>query len=126
MILLDTHAWIWWNSDPRRLSRRARKAIDVADEVAVAAISTWELAMLVARQRLTLDRDPLLWMRQALARERAELLPLSPEVSARSATMTMHDDPADRIIAATASVHGIALVTKDERIRLAAEVPTIW
>jgi len=98
----------------------------VADEVAVAAISTWELAMLVARQRLTLDRDPLLWMRQALARERAELLPLSPEVSARSATMTMHGDPADRIIAATASVHGIALVTKDERIRLAAEVPTIW
>lgn len=126
MILLDTHAWIWWHSEPRRLSRRARAAIDEAEDVAVAAISTWELAMLAARGRVRLDRDALLWMRQALARERSELLPLTPEVAALSASLTMQGDPADRIIVATASVHGIALVTKDAAIRSAAEVPTIW
>lgn len=126
MILLDTHAWIWWNAAPASLSRRASKAIEEADEVAVSAISTWELAMLVARRRLVLDREPLLWMQQALARSRAALLAISPEIAALSATITAHGDPADRLILATARTHRSALVTKDAGMRKADVVTTIW
>ena len=126
MILLDTHAWLWWHAAPNRLSARARKAIDKAETVAIAAISTWEVAMLVGKRRVTLDRDPVLWMQQALARDRAILLPLSPEVAALSATITAHGDPADRMILATASLHHVALVTKDEKLRQSPIVTTIW
>lgn len=126
MIVLDTHAWIWWNSEPGRLSARAKKAIEQADEVAVSAISTWELSMLVARGRLVLDRAPLQWMQQALARARAALLALSPEVAALSAVIDAHGDPADRIILATAKVHRVPLVSKDARLRRSTEVTTIW
>ncbi len=126
MILLDTHVWIWWHADAARLSRRARTCLADADQVAIAAISMWELSMLASRGRLTLDRDPLVWMRQALAQPRSVLLPLSPEVAAASASLTAHGDPADRLILATALVHRARLVTKDQQMRKSANVETVW
>jgi PIN domain nuclease of toxin-antitoxin system len=59
LIILDTHAWIWWNAEPDKLSGPARQAIDEADEVGICPISCWELAMLVSKNRLKLDRAPL-------------------------------------------------------------------
>ena len=81
MIVLDTHAWIWWTASPARLSNRARARIDAAAELGVCAISVWELGILVARGRLVLDRDVLVWARQALAIPRVALLPLTPEIA---------------------------------------------
>lgn len=111
---------------PSRLSARARKAIETADAVAVAAISTWEVAMLASRGRVVLDRPPLLWMTVALARDRTALLPLTAEIAARSVALAMHGDPADRLILATAEVHGLRLVTKDPALRAAALKRSIW
>ncbi len=82
--------------------------------------------MLASRGRLTLDRDPLVWMRQALAQPRSVLLPLSPEVAAASVSLTAHGDPADRLILATALVHRARLVTKDQQMRKSADVETVW
>lgn len=59
MILLDTHTWIWWRSDPARLSRRAKNEIDRAKHVGLSAISLWELSMLLRKKRLELDRELL-------------------------------------------------------------------
>jgi PIN domain nuclease of toxin-antitoxin system len=127
VIVLDTHAWIWWTSAPERLSKRARSAIDEADELGVAAISCWELAMLVAKGRLELDRDPLVWIRQALAAPRVELAPLSPEIAVRAAGLERFTgDPADRMIVATALQRRAALVSKDERVRAAQAVEVVW
>lgn len=126
VILLDTHAWIWWNAEPSRLSARARKSIDSADAVAVAAISTWEFAMLASRGRVVLDRPPLVWMQVALVRDRTTLLPLTAEIAARSIELTMHGDPADRLILATAEVHDLRLVTKDRALRAAAGGRSLW
>lgn len=50
MILLDTHAWIWWVTESPNLSSRARRTITRSDELGVSAISCWEVAMLVAKQ----------------------------------------------------------------------------
>ena len=128
MIVLDTHAWIWWISAPRKLSLRARRAVDEAKELAVSAISLWEVAMLVAKSRLELDRDVGLWMRQALAAPGIRLAPLSAEIAVRSTALgrDFHGDPADRLIVATALELNAALVTKDARLRSWEKIVTVW
>ena len=119
MIVLDTHAWIWWSAAPERLSDAAREAIDAAEQVGVCSISCWEVAMLVLRSRIELDREIERWIRQALAHPRASGLPLTPEIATRAALLEQESfpgDPADRIIYATARHHGAALVSRDGAI----------
>ena len=102
MIVLDTHAWLWWVADSKKLSDRARHASEHSNAVGVCAVGCLEVAMLVARKRLELDREALVWIRQALAMPRVTLLPLSPEVAAAGRDEGIPGDPADRMIAATA------------------------
>ncbi|MBK8101412.1 MAG: type II toxin-antitoxin system VapC family toxin [Planctomycetes bacterium] len=125
MILLDTHAWLWWNASPERLSSRAKKAIEAAPAVAVAAISMWEVAMLSSRGRVVLDRPAREWLQVALAQDRVTLLPLTPEIACLATELAIHGDPADRIILATARIHRARLVTKDEALRTAQD-SAIW
>ena len=128
MIVLDTHAWVWWAAEPRRLSLRAKRAIDEADGIGVSAISAWEVAMLVAKGRLELDRDVLVWIRQALALPRVTLVPLSPEIAVASTALDpgFPGDPADRILAAMALRHRAPLVTRDKGLRSVNSLRTIW
>jgi len=58
VIVLDTATWIWRASDPKRLTTRARRAIDQSEVALVSAVSVWEVAMLVAKRRIQLD-DPI-------------------------------------------------------------------
>ena len=84
--------------------------------------------MLVARDRIELDRDVLLWMQQALAQPRIVLFPLSPEIAVLSTRLegSFHGDPADRILAATCLQYRARLVTKDDRLRSYRPVRTLW
>jgi PIN domain nuclease of toxin-antitoxin system len=128
MIVLDTHAWLWWVSKPSNLSRAARHRIGAETRIGVSAISCLEVATAVAKRRITLDRDPLSWLEQALALPQVELLPLTPTIAVK-ATQLGNDfpgDPADRIIVATSILESAALITKDSRIRAHASVNTIW
>jgi PIN domain nuclease of toxin-antitoxin system len=127
VIVLDTHAWLWLASDPEQLGLSARKALRRERSRGVAAISCWEVAMLAARGRIDLDRDAVAWMDESLRAERLELLPLTPAVAVASAQLrAFHGDPADRLIVATALTHGASLVTRDEKIRGAGIVKTVW
>lgn len=128
MILLDTHVWVWWAAEPKKLAARALKAVESADEVGVSAISPWEVAMLVSKGRLELDRDVLLWIRQALAIPKVSLIPLSPEIAVASTKLdpAFPGDSADRILAATALRLRVPLVTADARLRRLASLDTIW
>lgn len=118
LVLLDTHAFVWLLNGNQRLGRKARKAIQRSlDEAAVlvSAISPWEIAMLVGKGRLVLDRDVGEWLRAALALPGVRLEPLSPEISVASTRLpgALNADPVDRIIAATARHLGASLVTED-------------
>jgi PIN domain nuclease of toxin-antitoxin system len=126
VIVLDTHAWIWAVSDPDRLSRPARTRIGAARSVGVAAVSMWELAMLVAKKRIALDRDTLRWIRDALTGPKMALLPLTPEIAVLSVGIGLHGDPSDRMIVATALEHGADLVTADASIQKASVVRCVW
>ena len=83
---------------------------------------------MVAKGRISLDRDPLDWLEQAVAVRKVELLPLTPAVSVK-ATQLGNDfpgDPADRVITATAILESAPLITKDSKIRDYAGVNTVW
>jgi len=127
VIVLDTHTWIWWVSEPARLGRRGRSAIEVADRIGVPAVCQFEVAAAISRGRITLDRAPLEWIEQALALPRVELLPLTPAIAVKATQLgPFHGDPADRLIVATAVLAGAALVTKDRNIRAYGAVSSVW
>jgi PIN domain nuclease of toxin-antitoxin system len=127
VIVLDTHALIWWVLEPEKLSSGARAAIDSSDTVGFAAISSWEVAMLSDRRRIALNVEPALWLHNITEARKVSVLPLTIDVAALAAEL--HDilrNPADCLIAATALTHGVPLVTKDERIQRSGVVATIW
>jgi PIN domain nuclease of toxin-antitoxin system len=128
VIVLDTHAWVWWAADRVRLSRRARAALEAERRLAISDVSLWEVAMLVAKGRLRLDRAVDDWLDQASRLDRLDVLPIRPAIAVRSTHLghAFQGDPADRIIAATAIAEGAALVTKDDRLRASPAVTTIW
>jgi len=128
VIVLDTHAWIWWVSEPAKLGRVARQEIHRAKKIGVPAICCLEVATLAARNRITLDRPPLQWLHDALALPRVDLLAITPAVAVKAAELPalFPGDPADRLVAATAILESALLITKDERMHKAAIVRTAW
>lgn len=116
-VLLDSHVLHWWSAEPERLSRAATEAVEGADEVAVSAISWYELAWLAHHERITLDVPVHTWL-AALSRD-VRTAPISPAVADAAAGLpsTFPGDPADRLIYATAVEQGWTLVTKDRRLR---------
>jgi PIN domain nuclease of toxin-antitoxin system len=128
VIVLDTHVWVWWTSRPEKLSARVRHAIDGEAILGVSVVSCWEVATLVRRGRLGLDRDVLVWVKQALALPRIELLPLTPDVAvaAGSLSESFPGDPADRLVVASALAAKSMVATKDARIRASGAVRCVW
>jgi PIN domain nuclease of toxin-antitoxin system len=128
VIVLDTATWIWRASDPKRLTGKARRAIDEAERALVSAISVWEVAMLVAKRRIQLDRPVEQWVDIALALPGIQLAALDPAIAVRSAKLPgeLHPDPADRIIIATALENAAAIITPDERILAYPHVQSAW
>ena len=129
MILLDTHALLWMASDPKRLSKRAREAIGTArqnDGIAVATITLWELAWLAQSARIVVTGSVESFVRETTAR--VILRPVTPQIAALGVRLPKDfpKDPADRLIAATAMVEGMPLVTADLRIRRSKVVETVW
>lgn len=85
--------------------------------------------MLVERGRITIGREPREWVRQALAQDRVEAVPLTAEIAIDAALLEregFHGDPADRIIYATARATSSQLVTRDSQIRRFDSRLTIW
>jgi len=128
MIILDTHAWVWFATESASLSRKAAGRIRNAARIGVCTISFWEVAMLYSREQIKFDRDLEEWLAQAAALPGIEMIPMTPAVGARIAEFgdDFHGDPADRIIAATALAADSELVTKDERLRACKALRCVW
>jgi PIN domain nuclease of toxin-antitoxin system len=127
VIVVDTHALLWWTNGPPQLSSAALDALDKADVVAVSAITAWEIALLHRRRRIEIDRDALPWLRDLAAARSLLILPITIDIAVQAAELhEMLRDPIDCLIAATALLHDAPLVTKDDRIRQSGVVETIW
>jgi len=129
MLLLDSHIVVWILADSRRLSRPAASAIRRARRnggLAVSAITIWELAWLLARQRIQAYGTIEATVRLLL--EGFRVLPITPEIAALAAQFPADypRDPTDRLIGATARAEGLVLVTRDENIRRSPLLKTLW
>ncbi|MGE8365916.1 type II toxin-antitoxin system VapC family toxin [Cupriavidus basilensis] len=131
MIVLDTHTLVWWVSRDPLLSRKAKASIEKeldGGQIMVSSISAWEIAALVARERLVLSMDATSWFATVGQIEAVRVVPVDTEIAIKSVELpgVFHKDPADRMIVATARKFSVPLVTKDEKIRAYPHVKTIW
>lgn len=130
-ILLDTHVVLWWKADGKRLSPGAKTAVTGASKILLSPLSCWEIAMLVAKERVALDRPVAGWIADLLADERLALAPLSASAAVGAAGLVdFHGDPVDRMLVATATELRVPLVTKDRKIaeyaRPSGRLSVIW
>ena len=131
MILLDTNVVIYLCVRPARLTRLASQAIRrglAKSYLAVAAPTLWELAQAVSTGRVVYQGSTDGFVRECLDVCSAEVLPLTLDIAVAAAHLpsTFPKDPMDRLIAATARVHNLALVTSDESIRASGVVRVVW
>lgn len=114
-LLLDTHIWLWTLSDPKRLGRRVLQQLkNEANELWLSPISTYEALTLHYKGRFEIDGNLTEWLARATAGTREA--PLTHEIALVARQLSLHQDPADRILAATAEVLDLTLVTADERL----------
>ena len=119
MILLDTHVAIWLANDDARLGSQSRKQVLTArdnNQLSVSAISFWEIALLIAKNRLEPRSDPVTLRNDFLHTGVTELA-LTGDIAMLAVSLeNLHADPADRFIVATSIVHDAILVTADDKL----------
>jgi PIN domain nuclease of toxin-antitoxin system len=122
-LLLDTHAFLWWDADLPGLGAAARSAIrDSANNVFVSAASVWEIAIKRRLGRLRFEGSPT----ANIARNGFQPLAISPEHAERAGDLPLlHSDPFDRLLIAQAQMEGMTLVTVDRKIQLYS-VAQLW
>lgn len=130
--ICDTHVLLFWADRRDRLSRAAQQALDdglAQGNLACAAISFWEIAMLFRKGRLVLPAGytPVSYMEDIVNSLNLNILQLTPPIAALAESgIVVHGDPGDRIIAATAIIHQAPLITADEKLRTLPGLMCVW
>ena len=123
-LLLDTHIWLWIVHDPKRLGRRLLQELrNENNELWLSPISTWEVLTLNFKGRVHLHGDLAEWLSRATAGTHEA--PLTHEIALAARQLPLHQDPADRILAATAQVLDLTLATADERLLGLGDIRTL-
>lgn len=125
--LLDTNAWLRWFHRPQEISAAVRQLLNAEQVVALSPMSVIEVAQKADKGRLILPLPVDVWVRQSLPAGRVRLLPISVDVALAAYTWPadFHGDPADRIIAATANLHRLTLVTSDDKLLARSDLKTL-
>jgi PIN domain nuclease of toxin-antitoxin system len=130
LTICDTHILIFWQDSPKRLSKKAKEAIETAlerKELACSDISFWEIAMLFKADRLRNDISGIQYMNDILLTMSLNVLPITAEIAVLSQQdIFIHKDPADRLIASTAIVHKAPLITADAKLVNIQLLNVIW
>jgi PIN domain nuclease of toxin-antitoxin system len=129
VIVLDTHVLLWRALEPDRVSEEAKEAILLEESRAVSTVTFQEVAYLVARGRVELDKPPGRWLGDALGAIEGVAISPSTSIALRAGSLnprSFRGDPMDRLIYATALEHDARLVTADERLRQFDPERTVW
>jgi PIN domain nuclease of toxin-antitoxin system len=126
-VLLDTHAFLWWNTEDPQLSSRARELIaDRENEVFLSVVSAWEISVKTAKGKLVLPEVPSSYILRRIALYRFQPLPVQIRHAVQVYDLPRHhDDPFDRLLVAQSQVESISLISADTDIRK-YEVEVIW
>lgn len=116
--LLDTNVWIRLFSAPTQLSVSSRRSLSAQTEFGLATISLVEVCQLEAAGKLQFRVSLEKWLEIALPRNQAHLLPITPEIAREAYRLGpgFHNDPADRLITATARTYKLTLATSDKKL----------
>ena len=118
MILVDTHVLLWMVDGSGRLGAQALRTIEEAPVVFYSAMSAWELAMLVSHGKIALAVTPAAMLRRLAEESRVSELAIGTDIALDAGNMprSIHGDPGDRIIMASARALDCPLLTADEKI----------
>ena len=120
--LLDTHIVIWWLANDARLDSPKRALLDgevrQMRTIGISDFTLWEIAMLGERGRLEFVGKIDTWLDALVGHPAVFVLPIDHRIALDAVRLPtpFPRDPADRLIAATARVHGLTLVTQDRAI----------
>ncbi len=131
MVIADTHIIVWDALQPGKLSKKARKEFDKADNsdgIVFCDISFWEISMLMVKKRIEIDVTFIDFISLILKTRNYVIQSITPEIADISTNLIAKKitDPADRIISATSIFSEVPLITADKNIRASKDVKTIW
>lgn len=126
LILLDTHVLLWAISEPNKLSTTVKQYIDVAQQnklLLLSSISLWEIAMLEQKKRIDIRQPLKTFLESIINIQGLAIKDILVEVAVESNLLadSFHNDPADRLIVATAKYYNATLLTRDQKILAWAE-----
>jgi PIN domain nuclease of toxin-antitoxin system len=126
-VLLDTHTFLWWNTEDPRLSTRARQVIsDGNNEVFLSVASVWEMAIKAARGRLILPEPPAQYVPSRMGLYRFQPLPVQISHAAHVHDLPPHhNDPFDRLLIAQSQLESLPILTVDADFNR-YDVEIIW
>lgn len=126
-ILLDTHVFLWWITNDRRISSVAEGLIsDKNNDLLLSAASAWEIAIKAQLGKLPLPDDPEVFIPQQMAINRVRSLPVSTDHALHVSKLPSHHrDPFDRLLIAQAKVENIPLLSDDSLIKL-YPIQVLW
>ncbi len=118
-LLLDTHIWLWMILEPSKLKRRVATALDdPANELWLSPISAWEAVRLALDGHFEGVDDAFAWIEEIVGLGLVRQVPITSQIAVEAWRIGVaHKDPADRLIAATALVQGLTLVTSDRKLQ---------
>ena len=114
-MILDTCGLLWLASGSKNLSPSTLKQINEAPAVSVSAISGFEIAIKVAKGKLSLPCPTKEWFEKIIEHHGLSVLPLDLETCLNAAELpAIHNDPCDRFTIASARMRNLTVVTADE------------
>jgi PIN domain nuclease of toxin-antitoxin system len=133
LIVLDTHVLLWWVNGDAQISSTALDRIEQELQaenggILISAISAWEIALLIEKERLTLSMSVDEWLDTVAEIDGVRFIPVGAAVAVESTRLPgeFHKDPADRMIVALARYFNVELLTADNKIMAYRHVRTIW
>ncbi len=126
-LLLDTHILLWSLLDPSKLTARVCRQLEHPEnELWLSPITSWEVMVLTDRKRVALEETPDKWLKRVFNSIPFHEAPITHEVAIRSCCIALpHRDPADRLLAATAIVYDLTLLTADKNLLSAGVCQTM-
>ncbi len=117
-ILLDTHVWLWWVSNPSRIKSETLNLISNPDNsIYLSAASALEIAIKVRLGKLQIPDPIFQFVFSRMKRDNILELPITINHSLFVSTLPPHHrDPFDRLLVAQAVCEGLTLLTADEKI----------
>jgi len=126
-LLLDTHTFLWWNTEDPQLSSRARELIsDGQNEVFLSAVSVWEISIKAAKGKLVLPEPPAQYISNRMGLYQFQPLPVQIVHAVRVYDLPRHhDDPFDRLLIVQSQIESMPLISVDADIRK-YDVEVVW